>query len=142
MEQKGTSTVKSVQGAGTFDSAHGMLYKYEYHLANGVTLVANHKTQSPFAEGTEVEFEIKGTNNFGSWGAVKKPSEGFPQSSGGFAPKKTSVDSEAILMQVCLKIAGDVHATKSMTLPSPEELNEYALKLAILSQQSIQKLKA
>ena len=68
--------VKSVQGNGTYDSPHGLLYKFEYTFEDGVSLVANHKTQtSPFQVGATVEYTIKGTNSYGNYGAVGKPKE-------------------------------------------------------------------
>jgi hypothetical protein len=66
-----TAQVVKINGAGTYNSPNGLLYKFEYELSNGVILTANHKTQtSPFKDGDTVEYVIKGTNDFGSWGSV------------------------------------------------------------------------
>jgi len=71
-----TSKVKQVQGSGTYDSMYGLLYKFEYLFEDGTVLTANHKTQDGnFKIGDEVEYEIKGTNDYGSWGKVGKPQE-------------------------------------------------------------------
>lgn len=77
-----TSKVKSVQGNGTYDSQYGTLYKFEYHLEDGATFTANHKTESPLPVGTEVDYEIKGTNEYGSYGKISKHKEEFKRGSG------------------------------------------------------------
>lgn len=77
------SKVKSVQGNGTYESAHGLLYNFEYTFEDGQVMNANHKAQTPLDVGTEVEYIIKGSNDRASWGAVKKVSNytkpGAPQ---------------------------------------------------------------
>lgn len=77
-----TSKVKSVQGNGTYDSQYGTLYKFEYHLEDGATFTANHKTDSPLPVGTEVDYEIKGTNEYGSYGKISKHKEDFKRGGG------------------------------------------------------------
>lgn len=68
--------VKSVQGNGTFQSQHGLLYKFEYLFEDEVSLIANHKTQiSPFKPGDEVEYIITKENEYGKQGRVIKPQE-------------------------------------------------------------------
>lgn len=68
------SIVKSVQANGTSDSPHGTLYNFNYEFEDGVSLGARHKTVTgSFAKGIQVEYEIKGSNNYGNYGAVKKP---------------------------------------------------------------------
>lgn len=70
------SKVASVQGAGSFNSQHGMLYKFEYTMLDGTTLVANHKTETGFLPvGSEVEYQIKQTNQYGNSGTVGKPKQ-------------------------------------------------------------------
>lgn len=70
-----TSRVKEVQSNGTYDSKHGLLYKYEYTFEDGTVLNANHKSQKPFEKSTLLEYEVKGSNDFVSWGSVKKPQD-------------------------------------------------------------------
>ena len=68
------SIVKSVQSNGTFDSQHGLLYKFVYEFEDGVGLAANHKTVTGFfAVGKQVQYEIKGSNNYGNYGSIKTP---------------------------------------------------------------------
>ncbi len=64
--------VKSVQANGTWDSPHGLLYKFEYEFEDGVSLHALHKTASPIPAGTEVEYQITKTGDYGNSGKVKK----------------------------------------------------------------------
>lgn len=71
-----TAKITHVTGNGHYDSNYGRLYKFEYTFDDGVTLSANHKTENcPFKNGDEVEYEIKGSNDYGSYGKVSKPSE-------------------------------------------------------------------
>lgn len=70
--------VKSVQANGTYQNKFGLLYKFDYEFEDGKSLSANHKTQEGnFKPGDEVEYEIKGSNDYGSWGSVSKPKEEF-----------------------------------------------------------------
>ena len=74
------SKVKEVSPNGTWDSPNGTLYKFDYLMDDGAELTANHKSPScPFKAGDEVEYEIKGSNSYGSWGKVGKP--------GGYQPR-------------------------------------------------------
>ena len=67
------SKVKSVQGAGSWESKHGILYQFDYEFEDGVVMQANHKTpQSPFSPGDEVEYTVKRENDFGKSGNVQK----------------------------------------------------------------------
>ena len=70
--------IKHITGNGHYDGQHGRLFKQLYVFDNDVEVSANHKTEtSPFSIGDEVEYEIAGTNSYGSWGKVRRPdSEG------------------------------------------------------------------
>jgi len=70
------SKVKSCQGAGDWSNEHGTFYKFEYTMEDGAVLTASHKKQEGFPIGASVEYEIKGTNEHGSYGSVKKPDSG------------------------------------------------------------------
>ena len=71
--------VASVQGAGTYDSPKGLLYRFEYTFQDGSTISANHKTQEPpFKSGDEVVVEERGRKDDGfTWGAVRRRTEGW-----------------------------------------------------------------
>ena len=67
--------VKSVYPAVNprWEGPNGTLYRFHYEMEDGTELSANHKSENcPFQTGDEVEYEIKGSNNFGSWGKVGK----------------------------------------------------------------------
>lgn len=77
MNEKVKSKVKSVQGNGTYESKHGLMYKFDYVFDNDVALQAGHKSENHFNVGDEVEYEIKRTHEtYGHSGTVSKPMEG------------------------------------------------------------------
>ena len=66
--------VTSIQGAGTYDGKHGLLYSFDYTFEDETTIRANHKTESPpFSVGDEVEVIVRGSRDGFSWGQVKRP---------------------------------------------------------------------
>jgi len=70
--------VASVQGAGTYDSKNGLLYKFDYSFEDGSSINANHKTQqAPFKAGDEVVVEERGRKDDFVWGAVRRRTEGW-----------------------------------------------------------------
>lgn len=76
--QKAESKITAITPNGTYDNQHGTLYKFEYAFEDGTVITANHKKDSsPFNVDDVAEYEIKGSNDYGSWGAVRKP--GFVQ---------------------------------------------------------------
>jgi len=67
-------TVASIQGAGTYESPHGLLYKFDYEFEDKTTISANHKTQvPPFKVGDEVEVVVRGSKDNFTWGQVRRP---------------------------------------------------------------------
>lgn len=67
------ATITQVTGAGTWDSPNGILYKFAYSFDDGITITAQHKTETPrFKEGEKVGYEITKTNQYGSLGKVHK----------------------------------------------------------------------
>ena len=82
-----TKKVASIQGAGTYEGQHGILYSFDYSFDDETTIRANHKTTAPpFSVGDEVDVIIRGSRDGFSWGQVKRP-ENLAYSS-----KPTSVD--------------------------------------------------
>lgn len=118
-----TSKVKAVQANGTYESKFGLLYKYEYTMEDGTTLTANHKTEGGnFQVGEDVEYEVKGTNDYGSWGKVTRPSEDNYQ-----AKTNAPMSDERqymIVLQSCLKASATYYAER--TDGSPEVVMEQA----------------
>lgn len=92
-----SSKVKHVLSSGSFESQYGtpnaegkkLMYKFEYTMEDGVTLTANHKTQTGnFKEGEPVEYEItKESEQYGKSGKVSKPDSGNYQSNASSASK-------------------------------------------------------
>lgn len=94
---KKISKVKSVQGDGDYTNDYGTFYKFEYHFEDGTVLSASHKTNNGnFKAGDEVEYEVKGTNEYGSYGKVSKPQENNYQG-GGFKTKQSGSTSSFAL---------------------------------------------
>ena len=79
------SKITQITPNGHYDSPHGRLFKQQYIFEDGAELSANHKTEtSPFKVGEEVEYEIGGSNSYGSWGKVRRPdTQGKYNNSGG-----------------------------------------------------------
>ena len=104
------SKVKSVVPNGTYNSPNGLLYKFNYTMEDGVALTANHKTeQCPFGVGDEVDYHIKGSNNYGSWGSVKKLESGFSSQGTKVAPtnNRNADTQDQIMRQSSLNRAVD-----------------------------------
>lgn len=110
------SEITQITPNGTFDSKHGTLYKFEYVFKDGAVLGANHKTQnSPFKVGDVAEYEIKGTNDYGSWGKVQKPDTGNfnGQQSTQTASVGSTPKDDVIGRLACLKAAAEFYAQSS-----------------------------
>lgn len=78
------SKVKTVFANGTFKSQYGVdlgngekgFFKFDYEFEDGTSLAANHKENpAPFKVGDTVEYKVKGSNDYGSYGTVGKPQE-------------------------------------------------------------------
>lgn len=112
------SEITQITGNGTYDGPHGLLYKFEYSFKDGAILTARHKTpNSPFKVGDVAEYEIKGTNDYGSWGKVQKPDTG--NFNGQQSTQTTSVGStskdDAIMRQTAVKCAAHFYSQRSGT---------------------------
>ena len=105
------SKVKSVVPKNeTYQSPNGLLYKFNYEMEDGMKMVANHKTeQCPFKAGDEVDYHIKGSNSYGSWGAVKKPEGDFSTQGTKVAPtnNRNADTQDQIMRQSSLNRAVD-----------------------------------
>lgn len=143
------SKIKSIQGAGTYENANGVdlgngkvgFFTFEYEFEEGVTLKANHKGQSPFKVGDEVEYEIKRSHEtYGNSGTVKKPDTGGGYS-GGNKGGNNDKNQESIVLQVCAKIASAQFVEHSQHFGTPADINDYAKELATLLLQSTKELK-
>ncbi len=73
-----TSKVTSCQGAGTWTSKRdGTLYhSFDYEMEDGSHFQASHKDPSNAIQpGEMAEYEITGTNEYGTRGKIRKPSQ-------------------------------------------------------------------
>ncbi len=88
--------ITHITGNGHYDGQHGRLFKQLYVFDNDVEVSANHKTEeSPFSIGDEVEYEIAGTNSYGSWGKVRRP-----DSEGKYSKKSVTVgDDRSVIIE-------------------------------------------
>lgn len=69
-----TKKVASIQGAGTYEGQHGVLYSFDYTFDDETNIRANHKTTAPpFNVGDEVDVMVRGSKDGFSWGTVKRP---------------------------------------------------------------------
>lgn len=122
-------TVKNVQGSGTYENNYGTFFKFDYEIEhNGkvVELSANHKGQTPFPIGTEVAYEIKGTNDYGSYGKVSKP-KGATAPAGG---KKFEADPKkqvVIVAQSSMTKAIDILMSGAVSVEF-EDMNDFVKK--------------
>lgn len=119
------SKVKSVQPSGTDNTPHGLLFKFEYQMEDGAVLSARHKSQDAlFAPGTEVEYEIKGTTDYGNYGSVSKPKD--QSYNGQRSPQKKTTGGNA---SFALSYAKDVFIAGKITqeelIPLAEKFNNW-----------------
>ena len=131
--------IKSVQGNGTWEGNYGLMYSFDIELSDGVSGVANGKTQEyRFKVGDDVEYELKGKTPQGvNKLTISKPDSDF-QSKGGYKDS-----SNAILMQVCLKEVCEFHRLNTPYTLSDNNINEIAeqtLQLAKKVKSNIEKL--
>jgi len=144
---KKVGKIKTVNdGLNSWEKDGTTYYPHIYHMEDESVFIANHKSLNPFKAGDEVEYQITGQdnkgNNKGSVGKVQD--QKFSNGGGNSQPQKTYTDnSDAILYQVCLKGAIDVHSSSGngLVLPTEEALNAYAFNLARIAKENIKNLK-
>ena len=117
------SKVKSVQANGTYDSAHGTLFKFEYEMEDGRVLSANHKSQDGFLKvGESAEYTIKGNNAYGNYGSVSKPKPAFTPNGNSY--KKTGGNASFALSYAKDLVVADKVDIKQI-LETAERLNNW-----------------
>jgi len=118
------SKVKSVQPNGTYESAHGTLFKFEYEMEDGVVLAANHKSQDGFLKaGESVEYTIKGTNAYGNYGSVSKPKQPYAPNGNSYSKKTGGNASFALSYAKDLVVAGKVEVKQILNIA--DKLNNW-----------------
>lgn len=143
---KKVSKVKAVNnGFNAWEKDGVQYFPHLYTMEDETVIKANHKVLNPFAVGAEVEYEVKGNepngNAKGSVGKAQQQNAQYQQASTQ-TPKSNYVpaDQDAILYQVCLKIAGEIQG-QSITNNTPKQVNDYAMEVAIVAKLNIAKLK-
>jgi len=104
-----TSTISAVQGNGTWEGPHGLLYSYEVRLNNGDHILLNAKTDNAFSIGQELSYELTGKTDRNQTPYAKKVNPNFTQQRpvGGFTPPPPANDdrNKAIEVQMAFKAA-------------------------------------
>lgn len=96
--------IESIQGKGTWDGPHGLLYQYEVSFHDGTVGEVNSKTNPPpYKVGDEIYYEVKSNNE--RWGKKLKVSKNPPQQ-GGYSPQPNPNKDKQIIRGMCFKIAG------------------------------------
>jgi len=118
------SKVKSVQPNGTYESAHGTLFKFEYEMEDGVVLAANHKSQDGFLKaGESVEYAIKGNNSYGNFGSVSRPKPAYTPNGNSYSKKTGANASFALSYAKDLVVAGKVEIKQILDIA--DKLNNW-----------------
>ena len=129
------SKVKSVTGNGSFESEYGalqesgkkLLFSFEYEMEDGTILTANHKTDtSPFAIGTDVEYEVTKTHpEYGKSGKVKKPDTGqYSGSNNSYSKGDDSARQLMIVRQSSLNRAVEIISHNAAIQQTSKEIDE------------------
>ena len=107
-----TSTITAVQGNGTWEGPHGLLYSYEVRLANGDHILLNAKSNNAFMTGDELNYELTGKTDRNQTPYAKKVNPNFTgqqRQVGAYAPPASGGDdrNKAIEVQMAFKAAMD-----------------------------------
>ena len=115
-----TSKIKNVQGKGSWQADHGLMYSFEYTLENGEVGLAYHKTvEAKYKEGDSVNYEVskdkQGNNKF-SFLTVDKPFNNYSN-------KKPSQGSFALSYAKDLLIADKI--SYDQLIPTANKFNNW-----------------
>ena len=102
-----TSTISAVQGNGTWEGPHGLLYSYEVRLNNGDHILLNAKSENPFSIGQELSYELTGKTDRNQTPYAKKVNPQFTANRAPAAPSYGGGDdrNKAIEVQMAFKCA-------------------------------------
>jgi len=118
------STITSVQGNGTWEGPHGLLYSYEVRLANGDHILLNAKTENAFQIGSELHYELTGKTDRNQTPYAKKINPQFTaQRSAPMAQAGGDDRQKSIEVQMAFKAAMEYCNAKNENIGN---VNEYA----------------
>jgi hypothetical protein len=125
-----TSTITSVQGNGTWEGPHGLLYSFELRLNNGDHILLNAKSENPFSIGQELSYELTGKSDRNQTPYAKKVNPNFIQQQpvGGFTPPSTPGGDDrqkSIEIQMAFKTAMDYVCGKSENIGNVVEYAKF-----------------
>lgn len=123
------SEVKRITGNGTWESSHGLMYKFEVEMQDGTILNVNAKSQTPpYKEGDKVEYQVTKETNFGKQGKVKKYDPEAPTRS--YSSQQSPKNYDEIGRLACIKAAAEFHAQSttevSKVIATAEAFFQYA----------------
>ena len=124
-----SSTITAVQGNGTWEGPHGLLYSYEVRLANGDHILLNAKSENAFQIGTDLSYELTGKTDRNQTPYAKKVNPQFTQqrSAGSFAPPSGGGDDrqKSIEVQMSFKAAVDYCISKNENIGNTPEYAKF-----------------
>ena len=102
-----TSTISAVQGNGTWEGPHCLLYSYEVRLNNGDHILLNAKSENAFSIGQELSYELTGKTDRNQTPYAKKVNPQFTANRAPAAPSYGGGDdrNKAIEVQMAFKCA-------------------------------------
>ena len=102
-----TSTISAVQGNGTWEGPHGLLYSYEVRLNNGDHILLNAKSENAFSIGQELSYELTGKTDRNQTPYAKKVNPQFTANRAQAAPSYGGGEdrNKAIEVQMAFKCA-------------------------------------
>lgn len=112
-----TSKPVVINGAGTWNSKYGMMYRFEIEMENGDVgeYSSKYQDQNKFSIGVEAEYTIESREYNGKTYYTIKPvlqqmnAQGFAQGGGGYKSRSEDTSNQ-IMRQTCIKVAGDLAA--------------------------------
>ena len=135
-----TKKITNIQGNGTFENAHGTLYKFVYDFDDKTNISANHKSQlSPHNLGDEVEVEVRGSKDGFTWGAVRKPQNTSYNASASAKPNKGFNDdtTKHIVASWAIKTAVQILGQRKPKDMMSDYLNEVeALSISLIEKKN------
>ena len=105
-----TSTIQHATGDGTWQSAYGLMYAYELHLANGDHFKVNAKKADAFTTGQSINYELTGKTDRNGTPLGKIVTEFVQQAAPAAYPSQAPAPAaggkdRSILIQVAFKMA-------------------------------------